>query len=85
MKSLNIAMTAGALIGLAGSGFAQPRDPGTLLWTEVCGRPGMRIAIDLGADDREEDRRDCAEACHAALCRKTIDTLKKGDGEGAAV
>lgn len=85
MKPLASALIAGALIGLAGSGIAQPSAPGAVLWAEVCGRPGMRIAIELDTEDRQQERRDCAEACHAALCRKTIDTLKKGDGRGAVV
>ena len=85
MKLLTHTLVIGALIGLAGSGIAQPSEPGAVLWTEVCGRPGMRIAIELDTEDRQQERRDCAEACHAALCRKTIDTLKKGAHKGAVV
>ncbi|WP_299323115.1 hypothetical protein [Parasphingopyxis sp.] len=85
MRRFDTMMIAGALIGLSTNGVAQPSDSGGVLWAEVCGRPDMRIAIELGNDRDQEERRDCAEACHAALCRKTIDTIKKGDGQGALV
>lgn len=44
----------------------------------------MRIAIRLEGG-QQDDERDCAGACHAALCRKSVDALRKGDTRGAMV
>jgi len=84
MRIVKQLLAAGALLGLATGGFAAPVTEDTVLWAEVCGRPDMRIAILLGGDP-QDDERDCANACHAALCRKSVDTLRKGDARGAAV
>lgn len=84
MRIIEQLIVAGALLGLATSGFASPPRQGNILWAEVCGRPDMRVAIPLGGDPQDQDR-DCAGACHAALCRKTVDGLRNGDMRGAVV
>jgi|GEM_PF-6675042 len=84
MKIVEQLLAIGAIIGLSTSGFAGPANEEDVLWAAVCGRPDMRIAISLGRDQQDDDG-DCAEACHAALCRKSFDTLRKGDAHGAAV
>lgn len=85
MKPFDMLMTAAALTGLSIGDITEPSPVDTVFWVDVCGRPGMRVAIELGGDGPPEGPGDCAEACHAALCRKTIDTIKNADGEGAAV
>ena len=84
MRIVEQLVVAGASLGLATSGFASPPRQANMLWAEVCGRPDMRVAIPLGGDPQERER-DCAGACHAALCRKTVDSLRKGDMRGAVV
>lgn len=84
MRIVEQLLAAGALFGLSTSGLAGPIDEEGVLRANVCGRPDMRIAIRLGSD-QHDDKRDCAEACHAALCRKSVDSLRYGDGRGAVV
>lgn len=44
----------------------------------------MRVAIALTGEPSDE-KRDCAEACHAALCRKSIGDFRNGSARGAVV
>ncbi|QLC26522.1 hypothetical protein HFP57_16760 [Parasphingopyxis algicola] len=86
MKRLAYSLAALAIFGLATGGLAVPAaSEDGVLWVEVCGRPDMRVAIRLGGGDQKKDNRDCAEACHAALCRKTLDSQRNGDARGAVV
>jgi hypothetical protein len=42
---------------------------GHMLWADICGQPGMRVAIPLKSDGSGGGD-SCPGACHAALCRK---------------
>lgn len=86
MKRIAQSLAAFAILGLSTGGLATPvAGEDGVLWVEVCGRPGMRVAIRLGGGEQKRDNRDCAEACHAAMCRKTLDSQRNGDARGAVV
>lgn len=84
MRAIEQVLAACALLGLSANGIAAPGDAETVLWAEVCGRPDMRVAIALTGEPSDE-KRDCAEACHAALCRKSNGDLRNGSARGAVV
>ncbi|RED16293.1 hypothetical protein [Parasphingopyxis lamellibrachiae] len=84
MKIIEQLFAVGALLGLSANGLVPPATEENILWAEVCGRPGMRVAIPLNGEPSNE-KRDCAEACHAALCRKSTGDLRNGGARGAVV
>ncbi|MEM8694813.1 MAG: hypothetical protein AAGE05_02180 [Pseudomonadota bacterium] len=84
MNRSGLGLAAAAIAGLAANGVAAPMEQGDVMWMSVCGRPDMRVAIPLG-NDGGPDPRDCAEACHAAMCRKLFNAAERGDARGAIV
>lgn len=87
MTQLGTLLSAFAIIGLSsgGTGSASPVKEGDTLWVNVCGQPGMRVAIPIGGDENKNRRGDCPGGCHAATCRKTGVDARKGKAGGAVV
>lgn len=78
-------LSAFAILGLAGNGIAAPADQSETMWLSICGRPDMRIAIEFDREDEPQNPRDCAKACHSAMCRKAFTGAERGNSDGATV
>ena len=78
-------LTAFAILGLAGNGSAAPADQTDTMWLSICGRPDMRIAIEFDRENEPQNPRDCAKACHSAMCRKAFTGDERGNSDGATV
>ncbi|QLC20798.1 hypothetical protein HFP51_00515 [Parasphingopyxis sp. CP4] len=74
-----------AILGLAGNGVAAPADQSDVMWLSICGRPDMRIAIEIDRDQEPANPRDCAQACHSAMGRKAFSGTEHGTSDGAMV
>ncbi len=74
-----------AILGLAGNGVAAPADQSDIMWLSICGRPDMRIAVEFDREQGPADPRDCAKACHSAMCRKAFTGAERGNSDGATV
>lgn len=74
-----------AALGLGMSGIAMPSADRDVIWLAICGRPDMRVALEIDREEGPQDRRDCAKACHASLCRKAIGGETTDGARGARV
>lgn len=85
MRRRRAALLGAMGFALGAAGTPDMQAAADVVWLGVCGQPGMRIALPLDRQREAPGDEECAQACHAALWRKSGAAPGLSGAKGARV